>query len=139
MTQKVKPIKPELRGLIEGFLAFEQYYPIFKEFASVLGYHGNDMSKVKQLLFIPDKDGEITFSISGMYELLLEYQILAEIIDKEPYKSLLTEYPGAIGNVRVLAQKILEEKELGEEDLIQVFDPSQYEQHAQKDTSSEKV
>lgn len=124
---KVIPIKPELRELIDEFLSFEEYYPIFKQFASVVGYHGNDMTKVKKILFMPDEETkEIGFTISGMEELLLEFQLIKQLTDKEPYKSLLIEYPEAIQNIRLVSTKILSGADIGEEDLVLMFDTDVY-------------
>ena len=123
---KIKPIKPELRGLMDEFINFEEYQPIFKQFAAVIGYHGNDVMKIKKLMFLPSKDGEICFSISGLDELLLEFQLIKQLIDKEPYKSLLEEYPEAIQNIRVVAQKMFKQEDIGQEDLVLIFDTDVY-------------
>ena len=123
---KIKPIKSELRPLIEEFLSFESYQPIFKQFATVIGYHGNDESKIKKLLFLPNEEGEIAFSISGMDELFLEFQMIKQLVDKEPYASLLKEYPESIQNIRVVSQKILKGADISEEDLVLIFNVDAY-------------
>lgn len=134
---KVKQIKPELRGLLEDFINFEEYQPIFKQFAKIVGYHGNDVSRIRKLLFVPDESGEIGFSVSGIYELFLEYQLLTQLIDKEPYKSLLDEYPEAIQNIRVVANKMLNKEDIGEEDLMLIFDGDVYAKRREKIDSKE--
>jgi hypothetical protein len=141
--KKIKAIKPEIRDLLEEFLAFEEYQPIFKQFAEVIGYHGNDREKIRNILFVPNDDGEIGFSISGMNELFLEFQLLKQLIDKEPYKSLLEEFPEAIQNIRIVAQKMLNKEDIGNEDLQLIFDTSGYEKRraeidSAKDTSDEQ-
>ena len=120
-NKKIIPIKPELRGLITEFLDYDEYQIIFKKFSKVLGYNGNKVDKIKQVLFIPNDKGEILFAIEGMYDLFTEYQLLKQLVDKEPYKTLLTEYPEAIRNIRVLAIKMLNGEKIGEEDLMAVF------------------
>lgn len=139
-TNKIIPIKPKLRKLIDEFLNFEEYYPIFKQFASVVGYHGNDMTKVKKILFMPDEETkEIGFTISGMEELLLEFQLIKQLIDKEPYKSLLKEYPEAIQNIRLVSTKMLHGEDIGEEDLVLMFDTNVYDKTREKiDTETDK-
>ena len=131
--QKVIPIKPELRKILDEFLNFEEYYQMFKSFAKIIGYHGNNMNRVRKVLFAPNAKGEIGFTISGMDELFLEFQLLRQLIDKEPYKTLLQEYPKAIQNIRRLSIKMLNKEDIGEEDLVMIFDTDQY------DNSSEQV
>ena len=123
---KIKKIKPELRQLINDFLSFDEYQPIFKSFAKILGYEGDNMDKVKTLLFTPNDNGEIGFSVSGMNELLLEFQLIKQLIDKEPYKTLLTEYPEAIQNIRLVAIKILNHEDIDENDSKLIFNIEEY-------------
>jgi len=125
---KVQPIKEELRPLLEEFLDYEDYMPLFKEFAKAMGYHGDDEKKIKQILFAPNATGEIGFTVEGMYQLLLEFQLMKQLSDKEPYKSLLREYPEAIRNIRKLAVKMFNGEDLDEKDLMMVFNTEQYEQ-----------
>lgn len=129
---KIKAIKPELREILEEFLNFEEYQPIFKQFAAVIGYHGNDVTKIKKLMFLPNNEGEIGFSISGLDELFLEFQLIKQLIDKEPYTSLLTEYPEAIQNIRVVAGKMLRQEDIGQEDLVLIFDTDVYAKNREK-------
>ena len=123
---KIKEIKPELRDIIEEFLGFEGYQAIFKEFAIQVGYNGDDSLEIKKCLFTPNEDGDIGFSIEGMNELFMEFQLLKQLIDKEPYKSLLTEYPEAIQNIRIVVNKMLNKEDIGEEDLVLIFSPKSY-------------
>jgi len=125
---KIQPIKEELRPLLEQFLAYEDYMPLFKEFAKVMGYYGDDEKKIKQILFAPNEDGEIGFTVEGMYELFLEFQLMMQLAEKEPYASLLKEYPEAIRNIRKVAIKIYAGEEIGESDLMLIFDIEQYKQ-----------
>jgi len=122
----VKGIKPELRDLLENFLDFSPYQFIFKEFAKTIGYEGDDTQKIKNCLFAPNTDGEIFFSIAGMYDLFLEYQLIVNLSRTEPYKSLLEEYPEAIQNVAIVAKKIFNQEDIGEEDLVLIFDTDKY-------------
>ena len=123
---KVVPIKPELRGLLEEFLAVPEYQSLFKDFAKIVGYHGDNEEKIKQILFIPNTDGEIGFSIEGMYELFLEFQLGKQLAEKEPYASLLKEYPIAIQNIRKLAIKIYKGHTVDAKDVSEIFNIEQY-------------
>ena len=128
MKSKIEQIKPELRDLLNEFLLFEDYQPIFKGFAEVVGYHGNKIDRIRSILFIPNDKGEIGFSISGMDELFTEFQLIKQLADKEPYKTLLDNYPKAIQNIRRVAIKMLNKEDIGEEDLLLIFNTEQYEQ-----------
>ncbi len=137
MSNKIKPIKPELRDLIEDFINFEEYQPIFKQFAAVVGYHGNDISRIRKLLFIPDENGDIGFSISGLDELLLEFQLIKELTSKPLYSQLLEEYPEAIQNIRLIAQKIYRQEDIEEKDLVLIFDVDAYAKRRKEINSEE--
>ncbi len=126
---KLESIKAELRPLLEGFLSFEPYKDLFKQFAKVAGYHGDDEDKILKSLFVPMDDGQIYFSVDGLYDLFLEYQLILQLSDKEPYKTLLDRYPEAIRNIRELAKKIFNKEKIGEQDLIQIFNEDQYKQN----------
>jgi hypothetical protein len=130
---KIIPIKSELRPILDEFLSSEDYKDIFIHFAKSMGYQGNDMKVVRPLLFMSDKQGNIRFNIQGMYDLFLEFQILKQIRDKEPYKSLLETYPIAIQNVRVLAKKMLYNEKISQDDLEIVFNPATYEKTSEGD------
>ena len=135
---KVKEIKLELRSIVEEFLAFPAYQHIFKEFAKIIGYTGDDMNEAKNHLFLPNTDGEIGFSISGMNELFLEFQLLRQLISKEPYQTLLRHYPEAIENIRIVATKMINGEDIGEEDLVLIFNVDVYDERRQR-IDSEKI
>jgi hypothetical protein len=123
MKEKLKvvtPIKPELRGLLEEFLADETYQQLFMSFAKHLGYTGDDIEEAKLKLFTAE-DTEIGFTVAGMYDAFLEFQLFKQLIDREPYKSLLTKYPTRISMLRVLAKKILAKEPVGAEDIKIIF------------------
>ena len=126
--QKVVPIKEELRPLLEEFITHPEYQPIFKQFAATIGYHGTKVDRIRALLFIPNKDGEIIFNISGMYELFEEFQLIKQLSDKDPYKTLLIEYPEAIQNIRIVARKIINKEEVSEDDLVFIFNTDAYDE-----------
>ena len=129
---KIQPIKPELRNLIEDFLTFPSYQFIFREFAKAVGYHGDDVQKIRNCLFVPNEVGELFFSVSGMYDLFLEYQLINQLIDKEPYKSLLKEYPESIQNIAIIAKKAADGLDLDEQDLVLIFDTDKYDEARRK-------
>jgi hypothetical protein len=138
MAKKAKRINPEIAARLEAFLNFEPYQDLFIKFGKIAGYDGADITEAKKSLFTVNKDGEIGFNISGMNELFMEYQLLINLIDKEPYKSLLTEYPEAIQNIRTVANKMLSKEDIGEEDLLLIFDTDRYDEIRQEIDSQEK-
>ena len=117
---KVNPIKKELRPLIEEFLAEEDYQDLFFAFAKRVGYKGKDREKAKNVLFTV-KDLDIGFNIEGVRELFLEFQLLKQLKDKEPYKTLLEEDPTSITKLRAVAKKALESQDITSSDLRDLF------------------
>lgn len=125
--ENIKPIKDELRPLLEEFLAYEPYQNLFMAFAKNMGYPGEDMLEAKQGLFTIDvKSGEIGFNVEGMKDLFLEYQILRQVITVEPYRSLLTAYPQAMIKLREFSKKILNKEEVTQKELLDIFNPELY-------------
>ena len=119
----VKPIDPKIRPVLEEFLAYPEYQQVFMEFARRMGYEGNDINYVKtKLLFIPNEDGEIMFNIQGLYDLFLEFQLIKQLKEREPYRSLLERKPSAIAHIRDLAKNILEGNEISNEDIQKIFE-----------------
>ena len=124
MSEKkhIQPIKPELRGLLEEFLAFPEYQMLFLQFGRALGYKGDDVEHVKKtLLFGPNVDGELMFSIAGMYDLFTEFQLLKQLSGVEPYATLLKAKPSSIRNLRELSKRILNGYEISNEDIEEIF------------------
>jgi len=126
MKKKVVPIKKELRGLLEEFLSFPTYQSMFRDFARLAGYMGEDEKEIKNSLFAANRNGEIIFTVQGLYELFLEFQLLKQLSSKALYKELLEEYPEAIMNIRVVAQKILRDDEIFDEDMESIFNTEEY-------------
>jgi hypothetical protein len=124
MSEKkhIQPIKPELRGLLEEFLAFSEYQMLFLQFGRALGYEGDDVEHVKKtLLFGPNSDGELMFSLAGLYDLFLEFQLLQNLKDVEPYKTLLAVKPASIRALRELSKRIMSGEEISNEDVKKLF------------------
>jgi hypothetical protein len=119
--KSIKPIKKELRPILEEFLAFEEYQTIFKSFAEHMGYKGNDTDRIKQLMFTANSDGDIGFNVLGLNDLFLEFQLIKQLRDKDPYKTLLEESPKSITKIRELVKKILKGKDITEQDLLKIF------------------
>ena len=120
--EQIKPIKAELRGLLNTFLLDESYFPLFKEFARVAGYEGDNADEIRKALFSVDLETkEIIFSVSGLYDLFLEYQLSKQLEEKEPYRTLLKSDPIAIRRIRELAKKIFRKEDITDEDLMYVF------------------
>lgn len=134
---KIKPIDGKLTTLLEEFLAFPEYQELFKQFAEVVGYHGDDSLHIKKVLFIPNSDGEIMFSVEGLYDLFLEFQLLKQLIDKPFYKDLLEKYPEAIRKIRLFAREAIAGKEVTNIDLIKIFNTDEYDREREQTTSSE--
>jgi len=117
----VQPIKPELRGILNRFLLYPDYQKAFLAFADVLGYKGNDIEEARKLMFFATPDGEIRFTIAGLYDLFLEFQLLEQLSNTEPYKTLLKENPASIRKIRELVKQIMDGKQVTNEDVMKLF------------------
>lgn len=118
--KQLEPIKSDIRPLLEEFLAVDEYQPIFFAFAKRAGYNGTDAKEAKNALFTV-KDNQIGFNIEGVSELFLEFQLLQQLKDSEPYKTLLVERPEAIQELREIAKKALNKEEITDKDLKSLF------------------
>lgn len=118
---KATPIKPELRALLEAFLVCEEYQPIFMGFAKHMGYEGDSMEEARQGLFSTTESGEIVFNVLEMNDLLLEFQIIHQLQDKEPFKTFLASDKKGITKLRELSKRILDGKEISDKDVADLF------------------
>lgn len=120
--EPVKPIKAELKPLLEDFLREPSYQFKLKAFAKIVGYEGDDWEAMIKSLFTVDIDSkEIIFAVEGMYDLFLEYQLERQLRDKEPYKTLIEMDSSAVMRIRELAKKIYNGEEITDSDLEYVF------------------
>lgn len=118
--KNIKPIKDEIRTVLEEFLAVPEYQDIFMVFAKHMGYTGDNLTEAKKALFTTQED-QIGFKVVGMNDLFLEFQLLKQLKIQEPYKSLLESRPEAISQLRELAKKILKNEEVTNKDIEKIF------------------
>ncbi len=119
---KAKPIKAEIRPILEKFLNDRKNMQMFRHFAKALGYDGDDETKIRELMFFPDSEGNIRFTIAGLYDLFLEFQLMEELGDKEPYKSLLERNPNKINDIRELVKRMIKGDLITNEDIMKIFE-----------------
>lgn len=120
--EHVQPIDQKLRPVLEAFLTDEGNLPMFKQFAAVAGYAGDDNDKVIKALFTADPETkEVIFTVAGLYDYFLEWQLLQSLKDVEPYRSLLKVDPSSIRRIRELAKKMYAKEDITNDDLKKVF------------------
>ena len=105
---KIKPIKPELREILEAFLSEEDFFPIFQLEAKKLGYTGDDKDKIRVALFTPNKDSEVCFANQEIYELFIDFQILTQLSKDPLYNQIIEEHPEVIPNLLEVGREMLE-------------------------------
>jgi hypothetical protein len=106
---KVKPINDKIKPLLEKFLAEAELQPKFAEIAKALGYTGTDSEKIKVALFTADLNSkEICFASDEAYTMFLEYQIISQLTQVEPYKTLLKIKPEIKPELILIARAILD-------------------------------
>lgn len=103
--------------MLESFLNYEPNYPLYKDIAALVGYSGDEPEKVKSALFSVNDEGQIGFVVAELYDMFFEFQVIQNVIDKEPFKTILTENPKAKDGVITLAKKLLAGEEVTNEDV----------------------
>lgn len=115
--KKAERIKTELRIVLESFLNYAPNYPLYKDIAAAVGYTGDEPDKVKSALFSVNDEGQIGFVVAELHDMFFEYQVIQNVIDKEPFKTLLTEKPELKDGVVALAKKLIAGEEVTNEDV----------------------
>jgi len=105
---EIRPIKKELRAVLEDFLSEEDFFPIFQAEAKKLGYEGSDKDKIRVALFTPNKENEICFASQEIYDLFIDFQILTELSKDPLYKQIIEEHPETIPTLLEAGREILE-------------------------------
>lgn len=136
MLQNVDPIPKDLVPVLEEFLAVPDYQPIFLGFARHMGYEGDDMMRVKTSLFAV-KDRKIMFNVKGMEDLFLEFRLIKQLSNTEPYRTLFKVNPTAISKLRELAKRILNGEEVTNSHIAEVFNSKTETQDELKETQQE--
>jgi heme oxygenase len=117
----VKPIKKEIREVLERFLLDPDSQDKLLAFAKVVGYRGGNETKeekqnmIKALFTADPESKEIIFAVEGLYDLFMEYQLKEKISSKEPYKGILERHPDAIMEIREIAKKMYANEEINED------------------------
>jgi hypothetical protein len=115
--KKAERIKTELRLVLESFLNYGPNYPQYKAIAEAVGYTGDEPEKVKSALFSVNDEGQIGFVVAELHDMFFEFQVIQNVIDKEPFKTLLEENPEIKDEIVVLAKKIIAGQEVANEDI----------------------
>jgi len=102
---------------LESFLNHEPNYPQYKKIAEAVGYTGDEPDKVKSALFSVDDNGQIGFVVAELHDMFFNYQVIQNVIDKEPFKTLLETNPELKSDVIALAKRILHGEEITNEDV----------------------
>lgn len=116
----VEKIKKEISPQIEGFLNDEEYAPLFKDLAFSLGEDSEDILDI-QLAMFTIKDNSIGFVATEVYDWFLEWQLFKRLEGKEPYASLLLQFPDRKADVISLSKRMLNGEEINDQDVKDLF------------------
>ena len=136
-VNRIIPINDKIRPALEEFLAYPEYQDLFKQFSRVVGCTSDNKQEILNSLFSPDDSGEIYFSVEGLYDLFVEFQLMKQLMDKPLYKDLLSQYPEAIRNIREVAKKAARGEDLTSDDLDKIFDTDAYDRERAPTSVSE--
>ena len=117
----IKPIDRVLRPILDEFLRSDEYQSLFVEEARKLGYKGDDPEKIKVALFTPDVNNEICFASDRVAEAFVDFQILRQLSNIEPYKTLLIINPSVKPELLELSRGILYGKEVDVNAVLALF------------------
>lgn len=123
MTEKrtVNKINKGIAPVLESFLAEEVYQEKFKDMAFALGYKGNDISKIKEILFSADENGDIGFVLSELNEMFFEYQLTRELLKRLPFSEVLKKFPERKQAMINIAIKILNKEEIDNKEMERIL------------------
>jgi len=121
MPKKVTPIKKELRPLIEAFLADKYYADEFSKIAIAAGCKRTDLQEQKCSLFAMNKNGDIGFVATELYDMFASYQAFSQIKDKEPFKTALTNKPEIRKELEKISLRLLNGEEVREGELTNLI------------------
>ncbi len=116
----IKPISSRIGKLIDEFLDDADYYEEFKKIAIVKGITSTDPKVVKVSMFSVKKD-ELIFTSKKLEALFTEWQLFTQLVDREPYSTLLQEYPERKKQVMDVARKLLEGEDVTNDDVLALF------------------
>lgn len=123
---EIKPIKRTINKLVDEFLDDENYFNKFEDIAQTYGVVSDNPDVIKVAMF-STKGDEIIFVDKELEELFLEWQLFIQLIDTEPYATLIREKPERKPQVVILAHKLLDGAEISNEDIIELFKGVEYE------------
>ncbi len=115
-------INAGIRPVLEAFLAEPEYQETFKKMAKAVGYEGDDETETHIALFTVSPDGHIGFVIAELNDLFFEYQLIKNVSDQEPFKSLLVANPAKKVEVVAMAKKMMTGAEITNEDIEKLLE-----------------
>ncbi len=116
----IKPISSRIGKLIDEFLDDADYYEEFKKIAIAKGITSTDPKTIKISMFSVEKD-ELIFTSKKLEVLFTEWQLFTQLVDREPYSTLLQEYPERKKQVMDVARKLLEGEDVTNDDVLALF------------------
>jgi hypothetical protein len=120
-NKKATKIDPKIAPILDAFLAKKDYQDTFKDMAFALGYKGDENVKIKEILFTVNEGGDIGFVLKELNDMFLEFQIIHNLSNIEPYKTLLQKTPEKRPDLVAFAKKVFKKEEITNEDLERLF------------------
>jgi len=115
-------ISQSIRPILEAFLAEPEYQATFKDMARAVGYEGDDETQIHIALFTVSADGHIGFVIAELNDLFFEYQLIKNVSEQEPFKTLLATKPEKKAEVVQMAKDIAAGKEITSDDVLKMLE-----------------
>ena len=118
---ELKPLNEKIGKIVDEFLDDPEYYIKFVDIAQAVGVASDNADVIKMSMFQVVND-ELTFAHKELEELFFEWQLLKQLKDQEPYKTILEINPQKKGVVIEIAHSILRGEPLKAKALDKLFE-----------------
>lgn len=116
----LKPLNKKIGKLVDTFLDDEKYYTKFKAIATEHNIISDDPDIIKMSMFSVYKD-QLTFIDTKLEQLFTEWQLFKQLVDQEPYASLLKQFPERKPAIMDITNCLLTGSEVTDADIIELF------------------
>lgn len=117
---ELKPLNEKIGKLVDKFLDDKEYYDKFEGIAQTNNIISDNPEVIKMSMF-STQGNELIFVTNELENLFLEWQLFIQLIDHEPYATLITKFPERKPQIMNMAHRLLEGKEVSNDDITNLF------------------
>lgn len=117
---ELKPLNEKIGKLVDKFLDDKEYYDKFEDIAQTNGIVSDNPEVIKMSMF-STQGNELIFVANELENLFLEWQLFIQLVDHEPYATLITKFPERKPQIMNMAHRLLEGEEVSNDDITNLF------------------